>query len=56
MTPTHAQIAEDLNDLAFVGSHKVELIFLPEAWAGAAPSSHAWVEVLFPPAKREDIQ
>lgn len=30
---TATEIAADLNDLVFVGNHKVEIVFLLEAWA-----------------------
>lgn len=52
---TAGEIEEDLNDLAFVHSHMVEMAFLPTAWALAAHSSHMWFEIIFPPARREDI-
>lgn len=52
---TAVEIQEDLNDLAFVGNHVVDMVFLPMAWAPAIHSTHAWVEVLFPPSKRNSI-
>lgn len=48
-------IAEDLNDLAYVRNHAVEMLFLPSAWKDAVNSSHDWVELLFPPAVRGAI-
>lgn len=52
---TAAEIQEDLNDLAFVRSHMVEMVFLPGAWMAATSSNHVWESVAFPPAVRADI-
>jgi hypothetical protein len=52
---TAAGIEEDLNDLAFVGTHTVEMLFLPTAWAVATHSPKVWAEVVFPPVERGDI-
>jgi hypothetical protein len=52
---TAAQTEEAINDLAFVQSHIIPMMFYPGAWGGAINSSHAWDIVTFPPANRGDI-
>lgn len=55
MVAAAAQIQQDINDLAFVGSHFVDMLFLPTAWASAINSPHVWEKVKFPPMNRGDI-
>lgn len=52
---TAQEIQADLNDLAFVQSHIVDMVFLPEAWQNAVHSSHVWNKEVFPPPNRSDI-
>jgi hypothetical protein len=48
-------VAQDIQDLALLDFHKVEMLFLPPAW-GAAPSiSCTWMQSDFPPSTRSSI-
>lgn len=48
-------VAQDIQDLALLDFHKVEMLFLPPAW-GAAPSiSCTWMRSDFPPSTRSSI-
>lgn len=45
----------DVKDLAFVESHKVQMMFYPDAWDNAKHKDMEWIDVDFPPNPRSDI-
>ena len=50
-----AGVIQDIQDLALVDFHKVEMLFLPQAWADAPPISCTWLRNDFPPIPRNSI-
>lgn len=50
-----AGVAQDIQDLALLDFHKVEMLFLPPAWAAAPSIPCAWVCEDFPPQTRSRI-
>lgn len=48
-------VSQDIQDLALLDFHKVEMLFLPPAWAAATPIPCAWVRSDFPPNPRSSI-
>lgn len=48
-------VAQDLQDLALLDFHKVEMLFLPSAWAAAPSISCTWMRSDFPPNTRSSI-
>ena len=47
--------SNELNDLAFVKSHFVKMMFYPGAWVNSQSSTRAWINVDFPPNPRSGI-
>jgi hypothetical protein len=54
-TPLPAAALQQINDLAFIRFHHVEMLYLPPAWAAAANSSHTWTSLAFPPEPRTQV-
>jgi hypothetical protein len=50
-----AGVKQDIQDLALLDFHKVEMLFLPPAWAAAPTISCKWVRSDFPPNPRSSI-
>lgn len=50
-----AGVEQDIQDLALLDFHKVEMLFLPPAWAAAPTISCKWVRSDFPPNPRSSI-
>ena len=50
-----AGVKQDIQDLALLDFHKVEMLFLPPAWAAAPTISCKWVRSVFPPNPRSSI-
>jgi hypothetical protein len=50
-----AGVKQDIQDLALLDFHKVEMLFLPPAWAAAPTISCKWVRSDFPPNPRRSI-
>jgi len=50
-----AEVKKELLDLAFQGSHHVEMMFYPEAWANAPVTESNWECSDFPPDPRDSI-
>lgn len=50
-----AGVKQDIQDLALLDFHKVEMLFLPPAWAAAPTISCKWVRNDFPPNPRSSI-
>ena len=48
-------VQQDIQDLAFVNFHKVEMLFLPPAWVAAPAIKCAWTQEDFPPKNLKDI-
>lgn len=48
-------VAQDIQDLALLDFHKVEMLFLPPAWAAAPSISCTWMRSDFPPSPRSSI-
>lgn len=48
-------VADDINDLAFVNAHFVRMMFYPAAWDEASDSSRTWTISDFPPVPRNSI-
>lgn len=46
---------QDIHDLAFINSHHVTMLFLPQAWTSAPEIHCEWVDVSFPPDPRSAI-
>lgn len=45
----------DVNDLAFIESHKVEVMFFPQAWDNAQTLNLTWTTTDFPPVPKSII-
>lgn len=50
-----AGVAQDIQDLALLDFHKVEMLFLPPAWVAAPSIPCTWVRSEFPPTTRSSI-
>jgi len=50
-----AGVKQDIQDLALLDFHKVEMLFLPPAWAAAPTIPCKWVRSDFPPNPRSSI-
>ena len=50
-----AGVHQDIMDLALLDFHRVEMLFLPPAWAAAPTIPCAWVRSDFPPSARSSI-
>lgn len=50
-----AGVDQDIQDLAFLTFHKVDMLFLPLAWAAAPSIPCTWVINDFPPKPRKSI-
>lgn len=50
-----AGVKQDIQDLALLNVHKVEMLFFPSAWAAAPKISCKWVRSEFPPNPRNSI-
>jgi hypothetical protein len=50
-----AGVHQDLMDLALLDFHRVEMLFLPPAWAAAPTIPCTWVRSDFPPILRSSI-
>lgn len=48
-------VSQDIQDLALLDFHKVEMLFLPPAWAAATHIPCTWVRSDFPPNPRSSI-
>lgn len=50
-----AGVSQDIQDLALLDFHKVEMLFLPPAWNAAPAIPCTWVGNDFPPSPRSSI-
>lgn len=50
-----AGVNQDIQDLALLAFHKVDMLFLPSAWAAAPSIPCTWVRSDFPPNPRKSI-
>lgn len=50
-----AGVSQDIQDLALLDCHKVEMLFLPPAWIAAPSIPCTWVRSDFPPKPRNSI-
>ncbi len=47
--------SKQVHDLAFIESHYVKMMFLPEAWQSVQNSVRTWIEIDFPPDSRSSL-